>query len=474
MDSKINNNSLLAEITSTKQNGNNSITYNKSTQENRSNSPNEYNKVAEQYNKPNKKDSHTTGNSNTSDGKNLPKAQKTNESSSQDDQAKKSANADEKESTKGEEAQNSEQKEVASNEGNKHSNNQDNENTATDESDNLTQVNNTVINVILDAEKQANQTNEYANRFSQALNNPKSTQLSHIVQGQINSPVGAQATIANAEATQQTDQVFVPNSLETKQINLSNVSLNTEEALKQNAEKTTGVLQVENSDELKEVKLQLNTDEFGQLKNDAKNINQQVTQNQFELLDKSKIQLEKIETSFSQVQTGAQTNLGGQNSLNNALGAALTTARGQEQYSQILSDTQVNKNTPIQTSSVQDLPNKVQLMINKNDNSMRIMLEPPELGQMEIKLHQRDGLTNITFNTPVASTKEIVEGQLNDLKMAFQQQGIDLGDVNVYQDNNQGEQTEQEDINYSMQFEEEQSEIIEMTYSPTTGLDLFV
>lgn len=474
MDSKINNNSLLAEITSTKQNSNNSITYNKSIEDNRLNFPDEYNKVAERYNKPSQKDSHSTGKSNTSDGKNLPKPEKAKESSSQDEQADKNASVNEKESTNVEEANKSEQKDVASEEDKAHSEKQENEAKSTDESDTQAQINNTVIGITLDTDKQANQTSEYASRFSQALNTPKSNQLSHIVQGQSNIPTGTQATVTNAEATEGTDQVFVPSNLESKQVNLSNVSLNTEEALKQNVEKSANGLQIENTDELKEAKLHLSNDEVTQLKSDSKNIGNQIAQNQFEIFDKNTIKLEKIETSFSQIQTGSQTSLGGQHGPNNALGTTLTTTRGQDLYSQILSDAQGNKTTPIQTSSVQELPNKVQLMLNKNENTMRIMLEPPELGQMEIKLQQRDGVTNITFNTPMANTKEIVEGQLNDLKMAFQQQGIDLGDVNVYQDNNQGEQTDQEDFNYTMQFEEEQSETIEMTYSPTTGLDVFV
>lgn len=83
------------------------------------------------------------------------------------------------------------------------------------------------------------------------------------------------------------------------------------------------------------------------------------------------------------------------------------------------------------------LADKIFLMINKNENSAKLMIEPAELGPMEIKISQQDGTTHILFNTQTLAAKEAIQAQINELRDIFGQQGLNLGDVGVFHQNEQ-------------------------------------
>lgn len=83
------------------------------------------------------------------------------------------------------------------------------------------------------------------------------------------------------------------------------------------------------------------------------------------------------------------------------------------------------------------LADKIFLMINKNENSAKLMIEPAELGPMEIKISQQDGTTHILFNTQTLAAKDAIQSQINELRDIFGQQGLNLGDVGVFHQNEQ-------------------------------------
>ncbi|MCS5708604.1 flagellar hook-length control protein FliK [Candidatus Berkiella cookevillensis] len=80
---------------------------------------------------------------------------------------------------------------------------------------------------------------------------------------------------------------------------------------------------------------------------------------------------------------------------------------------------------------------KIFLMINKNENSAKLIIDPPELGALEIKISQREGATHIVFNAQSIAAKDAIEAQINDLREIFGQEGLNLGDVGVFHQNEQ-------------------------------------
>jgi len=127
-------------------------------------------------------------------------------------------------------------------------------------------------------------------------------------------------------------------------------------------------------------------------------------------------------------------------------------------------------------STVSDIPEKVHMMMSRQDQSMRIMLEPPELGAMEIKINHHQGTTNISFHTQVLATKDVIESQMQDLRDSLNQEGIDLGDVNVHHQDANQEGENQSDMTYTTRFEDAEKEDVEvhqLQYIPNSRLDLF-
>ncbi len=85
-----------------------------------------------------------------------------------------------------------------------------------------------------------------------------------------------------------------------------------------------------------------------------------------------------------------------------------------------------------------EMSNQIQLMMNTNENSARIHINPPDLGEIEIKIHQHEDKTHISFVTNVEQTKEMINLNLDQLKINLEQSGLFMGDVWV------GTQTEGE------------------------------
>lgn len=74
---------------------------------------------------------------------------------------------------------------------------------------------------------------------------------------------------------------------------------------------------------------------------------------------------------------------------------------------------------------------KIQVMVNKNENTAKLVLDPPELGNIEIKLSRSDDKMQIAFITSLESTREIIESGIQKLRGEFENSGLTLGDVQV-------------------------------------------
>lgn len=78
---------------------------------------------------------------------------------------------------------------------------------------------------------------------------------------------------------------------------------------------------------------------------------------------------------------------------------------------------------------------KVQMMMSKNLKNLDIRLDPPELGRMQIRMTMNSDLANVHFTVSNPQARDIIEQTLPRLREMLAQQGIQLADSSVQQQN---------------------------------------
>lgn len=81
--------------------------------------------------------------------------------------------------------------------------------------------------------------------------------------------------------------------------------------------------------------------------------------------------------------------------------------------------------------SAPNINERVQWMMGAQKQVAEIQLDPPELGALQIKVSTQNDQTSVNFVVANAAVKDALEQQMPKLREFFEQQGIDLGDVNV-------------------------------------------
>ena len=85
---------------------------------------------------------------------------------------------------------------------------------------------------------------------------------------------------------------------------------------------------------------------------------------------------------------------------------------------------------------------KIHWMLQQGIGTAEIMLDPPELGPLNVKISQYNGETNVQFQVANSTTKEIVDANLARLREMLLEQGLTLGDTLVQQENRQAKSSE--------------------------------
>ncbi|MBF0676276.1 flagellar hook-length control protein FliK [Pseudomonas sp.] len=74
---------------------------------------------------------------------------------------------------------------------------------------------------------------------------------------------------------------------------------------------------------------------------------------------------------------------------------------------------------------------RVMWLSSQNLKSAEIQLDPAELGRLEVRISLNQEQTQVSFASPHAGVRDALEGQLQRLRDMFNQQGMNLVDVNV-------------------------------------------
>lgn len=128
-----------------------------------------------------------------------------------------------------------------------------------------------------------------------------------------------------------------------------------------------------------------------------------------------------------------------QNSMSNLAAKSTTPKQGQavaaNQFEQQLQNKlDVPPNDPKWSEQV---AKRVTVMVNDQVQSARIQLDPPELGSLEVKVKVQQDQVNVSFNSNNQQVRDALEAQSPRLRELLNQQGVELGSMDVSSQNQQ-------------------------------------
>lgn len=92
-----------------------------------------------------------------------------------------------------------------------------------------------------------------------------------------------------------------------------------------------------------------------------------------------------------------------------------------------------------------NMQTQVGLMMARNMKSVDIRLDPPELGTIQVRLSVNNDQAAVSFVVSSQQAKDALEGSMNKLKELLEQEGMNLADTDVKQENGGKEQGQEGD-----------------------------
>ncbi|RUO75467.1 flagellar hook-length control protein FliK [Idiomarina seosinensis] len=123
--------------------------------------------------------------------------------------------------------------------------------------------------------------------------------------------------------------------------------------------------------------------------------------------------------------------------LNNTQSSVVSTQSGAMKSSEASSTLQSSMQAiqkpfdPQQAEASQKLQERINIMLSKNIQRADIRLDPPELGQLQIRVNMNGEQASVQFQVQSQQAREAVESALPRLKEMLEQQGVALADTNV-------------------------------------------
>ncbi len=124
---------------------------------------------------------------------------------------------------------------------------------------------------------------------------------------------------------------------------------------------------------------------------------------------------------------------------------------------------------------------KVMLVISQKLQQFDITLDPPELGNMQIRVNLQGEQASVNFVVQNQQAKDALEQNMHKLRDLLEEQGVDVGDANVEQQSQQSDKEENAEKNHlnSMINTADASDVIEhnlsakMFNSSATAVDYY-
>ncbi|MGM0526460.1 MAG: flagellar hook-length control protein FliK [Pseudomonadota bacterium] len=123
--------------------------------------------------------------------------------------------------------------------------------------------------------------------------------------------------------------------------------------------------------------------------------------------------------------------------LNNSQNSVVSTQSGAMKSSEASSTLQSSMQAiqkpfdPQQSEASQKLQERINIMLSKNVQRADIRLDPPELGQLQIRVNMNGEQASVQFQVQSQQARDAVEAAMPRLKEMLEQQGVALADTNV-------------------------------------------
>ncbi|MDH5446340.1 MAG: flagellar hook-length control protein FliK [Gammaproteobacteria bacterium] len=156
------------------------------------------------------------------------------------------------------------------------------------------------------------------------------------------------------------------------------------------------------------------------------------------------------ENAIAKSTTNAQSNSSSINSSHLGASAYATVSGinglGQNQPPQssmpVVANMTINPQNPAWGDVIGD---RVHWMVSQNINEAKIRLNPPELGMLEIRVQfGNDQQTSISFSSPHSQVRDVLETSVPRLRELFNENGLNLGNVDVSHHSMSGREQSQE------------------------------
>ena len=79
------------------------------------------------------------------------------------------------------------------------------------------------------------------------------------------------------------------------------------------------------------------------------------------------------------------------------------------------------------------LGERVLMMMSQGKQEVQIRLDPAELGSMHLKLHMHQNQLQLSIQTDVGQSRDLIEQNMPKLREQLAQQGVNLGEANIEQ-----------------------------------------
>lgn len=100
-------------------------------------------------------------------------------------------------------------------------------------------------------------------------------------------------------------------------------------------------------------------------------------------------------------------------------------------------------------------------MVKENDHQVKLKINPPDLGNIDIDLNWAEEQANISFYAETFQVKAAIEASIAELKNLFNEQSLSLGDVHVFHQTSDSNKRDHQDFYESQSNENIKTTIIE-------------
>jgi len=125
---------------------------------------------------------------------------------------------------------------------------------------------------------------------------------------------------------------------------------------------------------------------------------------------------------------------------------------------------------------------KVMVMINQKIQQVDIQLDPPEFGNMQVRVNLQNEQAVVSFVVQNQQAKEALEQNMDKLKHMMAESGVDVGEADVKQQSSQSSMQDQHGESSNGSFEEGEDNLLEQSMSAeqakmvkasSTGVDYY-